>query len=86
MRRMTYQPRTLYDWQTSHDALKASIIIYAQLALTVVLILELQKSPRSEPPQTTCFQYPAPTADEVTGTRTMEERRAVLGCFLIASM
>ncbi len=63
---------------------KPSLSVFTQLATSLVFDLGLNKPLSKDPQLSLCissYKYPkSPTV------RTMEERRAVLGCFLITSM
>ena len=63
---------------------KHSLSIFTQLATSIVFELALNKPLPKETKALFCIstqKYPRPPT-----VRTMEERRAVLGCFLITSM
>jgi len=72
--------------QISHDKipLKSTVCTYTNLAISAVLDLGLQKPVVSEPSQSQCILQAMGKASNVV-IRTKEQRRAVLGTFLISS-
>ena len=63
---------------------KPSLSLFTQLATSLVFDLALNKPPRKESQMLLCINIQK--HQKPPTVRTMEERRAVLGCFLITSM
>lgn len=63
---------------------KPSLSVFTQLTMSLVFDLGLNKAPPKEVQTTLCVN--AHECPKPPTIRTMEQRRAVLGCFLPASM
>jgi hypothetical protein len=85
----TWFPATDYSRVTFHcQPQKYSLCTYIQLAISVIFDLGLHKSPPDESRSADC-DWNGPTHNlrfPVSRTRTMNERRAVLSCFLLSSL
>lgn len=85
--RLTRFPTTDYSRVTFHcQPQKYSLCTYIQLAISVVFDLGLQKSPPDGSHPADC-DWNGPTQNllfPVSRTRTMNERRALLSCFLLS--
>ncbi|KAI4285157.1 MAG: hypothetical protein L6R35_004723 [Caloplaca aegaea] len=69
----------------TYKANKPSLSVFTQLAVSLVYDLGLNRPvPRDNPLVALCIQ--SHNTPMIPTPRTMEERRAVLGCFLITSM
>jgi hypothetical protein len=64
--------------------IKATITIFAQLAVAMVYELRLNNQVASDPPQLTCIP-PVHMRPPQRPPRTLEECRAVMGTFVVIS-
>ncbi|PYH99003.1 hypothetical protein BO71DRAFT_343864 [Aspergillus ellipticus CBS 707.79] len=73
-------------WSNQQVFKKLNLTVFSELAKSVVFDLMINKSPASDRTSLLCLLQPNPDeAPPAPPIRTMEERRAVLGCFLLTS-
>ncbi|GLA09832.1 hypothetical protein AnigIFM60653_000773 [Aspergillus niger] len=73
-------------WSNQQIFKKLNMTIYSQFATAVVFDLMLNQAPGGDKPSLLCILQTHPDEDpSPSRARTMDERRAVLGCFLLTS-
>ncbi|OCL05800.1 hypothetical protein AOQ84DRAFT_298218, partial [Glonium stellatum] len=77
---------TYIGWVNYQVQNKPSLSVSMQLAMSLVFELGLNKPPPKEPQGTFYFNHNACPRTSTSIFRTMEERRAVLGCFIFSSI